>query len=97
MAFNNESPQSDVNMIKGITETYLSNKIEQLKSWRYNTSSSYYTPNKTISTNLKQATLTLNGLLIPTGQFKGKILTTSTVKASAPEGYTFTGYNLEKS
>lgn len=92
MAFNNESPQSDVNMIKGITETYLSNKIEQLKSWRYNTSSSYYTPNKTISTNLKQATLTLNGLLIPTGQFKGKILTTSTVKASAPEGYTFTGW-----
>ncbi len=95
MAFNNESPQGDIDMINNITYSYLTNKINQLKSWQYITTTGYYSPVKTISSNIPQATLTLNGLLIPTGRYKGPILTTSTVTATAPQGYTFSGWQNE--
>lgn len=93
MAFNGESPQSDVNMIlNNITDSYLTTKVNQLKSWQY-IQSMYYAPVKTISANIPQATLTLNGLLIPTGKFKGKIINESYVIASAPAGYKFKEWN----
>ena len=92
MSFNNESPQSDINMLlERINESLLSTRIYQLKSWGYtNTMSSMVTKN--LSANLPQATLEINGIPVPTGKFKGVLLTKSTVTAYAPQGYTFTGW-----
>ena len=93
MSYKNESPRSDINMIlNNITDSYLAKRVSELKSWQYTTTANYFAPVKNISSNLPQATLTLNGLLIPTGKFNGPILTTSTINATAPVGYTFSGW-----
>ena len=90
MTFNNESPQSDINMIlNNITATYLESKLYQIKSWSHITTTCFYPVKKTISSNLPHATLTLNGLPIPTGTFNGSVISESTVSAIAPAGYTF--------
>ena len=90
MAFNNESPQSDINMIlNNITVSYLETKVYQLKSWSYITTTSFFPVKKIISSNLPHAILTLNGLPIPTGTFNGNVFSESTVSAIAPPGYTF--------
>ncbi len=92
MSFNNESPQSDINMLlERINESYLETRIIQLKSWSYSkTLASNVTKN--LSTDLPQATLQINGITVPTGKFKGTLLNKSTVIAYAPEGYTFVGW-----
>ena len=92
MAFNNESPSSDINMIlNNLTDNYLTTRISQLNSWRY-IKSSLFSPTKTLSSNLPLARITIDGVLVPTGKFKGKILTEATVDVSAPYGYTFEGW-----
>jgi len=92
MVFNNESPSSDVDLIlNNITESFLTNRVNELNSWSYVTSP-YVVPTKTISSNLPQAKITIDGITLPTGKFKGKILTQATIDVTAPYGYTFEGW-----
>lgn len=93
MAFNNESPMNDANLITNtITSDYRLKRINQLAAWSWadlkNTSKVF----RTVMANIQQAVLSLNGQVIPTGKFNGYVFTPATVKATAPVGYTFVGW-----
>ena len=93
MAFKNESPKKDADLILNtITVTYRTNKIKQLKNWQYAKLSSNDEIQKTIKTNVDNAILTLNGIEIPTSKFIGQVFLPATVKAIAPSGYKFVGW-----
>ena len=96
MSFYGESPQSDINLLlNNLTETNIQSKVEDLRNWSYSNtivSSSI----KDISSNIPQARLSINGISVPTGHFKGKLLTQATISTTVPEGYTFTGWINDK-
>ena len=92
MSFFGESPQSDINLLlNNLTESFMQGKVEELRSWsRSNTivSSSI----KELSANIPQAIISINGVPVPTGRFKGKILTQATISTTIPEGFVFEGW-----
>ena len=93
MAFNNESPSADANLITNtITADYRQNRINQLVNWSYSSLGRTTKATKTISSDLPQAVLTLNGMIIPTNKFVGQVFLPVKVKAIAPNGYTFAGW-----
>ena len=93
MAFNNESPKNDADLILNtITADYRSTKISQLAGWSYAKLSSATKAQKTIKTDNANAILTLNGIEIPTSKFIGHLFLPATVKAIAPSGYKFIGW-----
>lgn len=93
MAFKNESPQKDADLILNtLTTDYRTNRITQMASWRYSKLSSATKVQKIIKTNNDNAVLTLNGIEIPTSKFIGHLFLPATVKAIAPSGYRFVGW-----
>ena len=93
MAFKNESPKNDANLIiNTLTVDYRTNKISQLASWNHSKLSSATKAQKIIKTNVSNAILTLNEIEIPTGKFIGHVFLPATVKAIAPSGYKFVGW-----
>ena len=93
MAFKNESPKKDADLILNtLTADYRTNKITQLAGWRYANLSSATKAQKIIKTNNDNAILTLNGIEIPTSKFIGHVFLPATVKAIAPSGYKFVGW-----
>ena len=90
MAFNNESPASDVTKLRdNLTTSYRTNKLNELKAWSYAGLGSTEMITKNLYVNIPEARLTLNGLPIPTGKFEGRVFLPATVKAEAPYGYVF--------
>ena len=93
MAFNNESPKNDADLILNtITADYRSTKINQLAGWKYTDLGSATKAQKSIKTDNANAILTLNGIEIPTSKFIGHLFLPATVKAIAPSGYKFIGW-----
>ena len=93
MAFNNESPADDANLIKNtINASYRQNRTNQLANWSYAGLGKTTRASKNISANTPQAVLTLNGLRIPTNKLVGQVFLPAIVKATAPYGYTFLGW-----
>lgn len=93
MAFKNESPQKDADLILNtLTTDYRTNRITQMASWRYSKLNSATKAQKIIKTNNDNAVLTLNGIEIPTSKFIGHLFLPATVKAIAPNGYRFVGW-----
>lgn len=93
MAFNNESPALDADLIKStITTTYRQNRISQLRGWSWSKLSGVKSVYREIKTDTPQGIITLNGMVIPTGQFIGYVFLPSKLKAIAPQGYTFIGW-----
>ena len=91
--YNNEKPDDDANLITNtITADYRQNRIDQLVNWSYSSLGRTTKATKTITTNLPQAVLTLNGMIIPTNKFVGQVFLPVKVKAIAPNGYTFAGW-----
>lgn len=92
MLFNGESPKSDINLLlNNLTETNIQSKVEELRNWKYSNtilSSSI----KDLSSNIPQARISINGIPLPTGRFKGKLLTQATVSTTVPEGFIFEGW-----
>ena len=46
-----------------------------------------------LGSNVADARIEVNGIDIPTGKFKGNLFAPVTLKAVAPAGYTFQGWN----
>ena len=93
MAFNNEKPDDDANLIKNtINASYRQNRTSQLINWSYASLGRTVIASKNISANIPQAVLTLNGLTIPTNKLVGQVFLPAKVKAVAPNGYTFLGW-----
>ncbi len=51
----------------------------------------------TLSSNIKEAGLLINGLNVPTGKFSGKLFAPVTVTTAAPAGYRFVGWQSNQS
>lgn len=50
----------------------------------------------TLATNIEEARILVNSLTVPTNKFSGKLFTPITLKASAPAGYQFVGWQSDK-
>ncbi len=93
MAFMNESPAADANLIiNTITSDYRTKRTNQLVGWSYANLRYATKVSRTVKTNIPQAVLTLNGLEIPTNKLVGYVFLPARVEASAPVGYTFIGW-----
>ena len=93
MAFKNESPAADANLIMNtLTYDYCNNKIKQLSEWSYAKLSNAAKVSVIIKSNIPQAELTLNGQIIPTNKIVGYVFLPAQLKATAPNGYTFIGW-----
>ena len=93
MAFKNESPKNDANLITStINNDYRYKRITQLVDWSYSNLKNTTMVSRIIKTDLPQAVLTLNGQVIPTGKLVGYVFLPAKVKATAPNGYSFKGW-----
>lgn len=92
MAFNNESPQSDVNKLGKLTTSYRDTKFSELENWSYAGLSGKKAVGKNLSANIPGAVITINGLPVPTGEFKGKVFLPAQIDVQAPDGYVFAGW-----
>ena len=66
--------------------------ISALQSWTYTGSRCSTAQQVTVATNIEGARLQVNGLDVPTNSFSGTLFAPITLKASAPQGYTFKGW-----
>lgn len=93
MAFNNESPQADINTIKGtLTVEYAEKMIGYLRNWSYSGLAGTEPVQVKIYSNIPQARLTMDGLPIPMAQFDGKVFPQAKIAAEEIEGYKFDGF-----
>lgn len=97
MAFKNESPASDANLIistigKNNNSTYKNNRTNQLIQWSYSRLGNTTKVSRSIRSTQSQAVITLNGLPIPNNRFFGDVFLPATLEATAPVGYTFAGW-----
>lgn len=98
MAFNNESPASDANLIINTltNSSYKTNRTTQLLNWSHARLNGAKQVSRVVASNISKATLSLNGLDIPTNKFSGQIFLPAKVTAKAPSNYTFVGWkNLD--
>ncbi len=72
--------------------SYNSSMSTQLKSCSYMNLSGTTRQSATISSNIPEAKIELNGIELPYSEFAGYIYSPVTLKAAAPAGYTFTGW-----
>jgi len=97
MAFNGESPWADANLITNtLTTDYRDNRINQLASWTKIRLESRSIINKRVTTNVKQAELTYNGVIVPNSRLAGRVFCPATVRVSTPAGYKFVGWKDRK-
>lgn len=92
MAYKNESPESDINLLTStLTQSYISRKISQLQAWSQIPGSTL-SPTYTISANIPGVELKINDIKVPQSYFSGQMLSEMTISCTAPIGYRFTGW-----
>lgn len=79
-------------MKQTLSETRRTTMMNALKSWTYSELSSTRAYRVKFSANIPAAQLQVNGLPVPLANFDGTLFAPAVLKASAPEGYTFTGW-----
>ena len=79
-------------LISRLNASYQNTNINYLKNYSRMKLSGATPITANLSANISEASLTVNGLPVPTGKFSGKLFAPITVKASAPVGYTFKGW-----
>ncbi|MBQ8968177.1 MAG: CotH kinase family protein [Bacteroidaceae bacterium] len=89
------TPWSTANsLISSLSKTRQSTMINTLKSYTAFGLSNATIQNVTLSTNILEARLLVNGLPVPTNKFDGRLFAPVTFKAEAPAGYKFLGWKL---
>ena len=94
MALEGRSASSTANhLISGLSSSRQANSVNNLRNFL-----GLDTPLQvTLATNIEEARLLVNDLSVPTNKFSGKLFTPITLKASAPAGYQFVGWQSNKS
>lgn len=93
MAFKNESPWADANLITNtLTYDYRQKRVIQLANWSTAQLSNAQNAIRIIKSNIPKAVITLNDIVIPTGKLNGRVIMPAKIKATAPNGYTFAGW-----
>lgn len=92
LSFEGKSPWPTANTLKSQLKSRLQQMINALKNY-YSFKLSGVTEQKvTLSSNIAQAHLLVNGMEVPTGKFNGSLFAPITLKAEAPAGYRFLGW-----
>lgn len=92
MAYEGQSPMGTANNVKSGLSNRQNTMINALKSYskmKLGNTSEYQVQ---LSSNIKQARLSVNDLPVPTNRFSGKLFSPITIKAQAPANYRFTGW-----
>jgi len=75
-----------------LTATRRNTMMQALANWSYARISGNG-QQTTLDTNVPEARLLINGLVVPTGHFDGTLYNHNVLQAAAPEGYTFKGWH----
>ena len=86
------SPSSSANSVRSNLNSRLSTAISYLRNYSAMQLSGVSAISATLSANIPSARIRLNGLDVPTGSFSGTVFAPAVIKASAPEGYVFKGW-----
>ena len=87
------SPWSSANgIINTMSSSRQNTMISRMKSYKRMQLSNTNSITGSLTTNIDEARLTVNGLPVPTNRFSGQLFPPVTVKAQAPAGYRFAGW-----
>lgn len=92
MQYEGRSPWGTANDMKWQLAGRQQTMINTLQSHSYFNLSRVAEQKVTLSSNISQARLLVNGLEVPTGKFDGSLFAPITLKAEAPAGYRFLGW-----
>lgn len=91
--YNSQSPWSTANsLISNLSSSRQNTMINSMKSYSQMKMSSATAQQVTLSTDLPEARLLVNGMPVPNNTFSGKLFSPVTIDVAAPAGYTFTGW-----
>ena len=94
MALEDKSASSTAShLISGLSSSRQTNSITNMQNFFQDLNSPLQV---TLATNIEEARLLVNDLTVPTNKFSGKLFTPITLKASAPAGYQFVGWQSDK-
>ncbi len=82
------------NIVNSLSTSRQSAMINTLKNYSPMGLSKATAQSVTLSANIDEARLLVNGLPVPTNTFSGKLFAPVTLKAGAPAGYSFVGWRL---
>lgn len=91
MEWKQDALSSSVNTVKQLRNRQ-NTAINYLRSFEPMQLKGQSTIKASLSSNIENAKLLLNGHDIPTGKFNGQFFAPAIIKAQAPEGYTFKGW-----
>lgn len=89
------SPSSTSSEVINKLSNRQSSMITQMKNYSGMKLSGTTAQKVSISSNLPEAKLSINGIPVPTGSFNGQLFPPYTVSASAPAGYRFDGWKTD--
>jgi len=91
--YNNDSPWNTANsMISAFSSSRQTQMINQMRNYGKMKLTSKVAQEGSFQANINEARLTFNGEPILNGKFSGKFFSPLTIEASAPAGYSFTGW-----
>ena len=95
MQLNGGSPSNTASSVRNSLNYRPSTAISALRSYSALRLSGTAAIQTTLSTSVAEARLLLNGIDVPTAHFSGTLFAPAVVKAVAPEGYTFQGWQSD--
>lgn len=93
LAYEGNSPWNTANDMKSRLKNRQQQMINALKNYASFNLSAWSEQRVILASNIEQARLMVNGLEVPTGKFNGSLFAPITLKAVAPAGYRFAGWN----
>ena len=85
-------PDKSAEQIKNNLNGRLEKMMTYLKQYKPMQLSNATAQNVTLTSEVPEATLSVNGIRVPYSTFKGQLFAPVTLEAQAPAGYTFTGW-----
>ena len=92
MSISGESPSGSANKVRNQLAWRLNTSINALRNYGPMKLSGVSSMEVTLASNVEDARLLLNGQDVPTARFAGTVFEPAVVKATAPEGYAFKGW-----
>lgn len=96
LSYEGKSPWGTANSLKSSLSNRQQRMINSLKNYYRMGLSSVKEMSVSLSANIPQARLLVNGLQVPTNKFSGALFAPVTLKAEAPAGYRFAGWINEE-
>lgn len=92
LSWEGKNPYNTANSLKSSLANRRATLINHLKNYQAMKLSNVTTQQVTLATNVSEADIMVNNMLVPTNKFNGSLFAPITLKASAPAGYRFVGW-----